>query len=218
EIRALQVVQEAAAPADQLEQAAARVMVVLVRPKMLGQLVDPARQHRDLDFRRAGIRLGPAVLLDDLLLLFLGEGHGAPLEVGSAAMKAGIAAGHPATAAAGAEVLSAGGNAADAAVAATLASCVAETMMTGLLGGGHAVYFDRASGRSWNLDCFCGVPSGKGGDLVELQVPFGEELVHYAIGPASFAVPSVPAGVGALHARFGRLPWRELFEPALRIA
>src|SRR5207247_2099666 len=83
-----------------------------------------------------------------------------------------------ATAAAGAEVLSAGGNAADAAVAATLASCVAETMMTGLLGGGHAVYFDRASGRSWNLDCFCGVPSGKGGDLVELQVPFGEELVH----------------------------------------
>jgi len=133
-------------------------------------------------------------------------------------MKAGIAAGHPATAAAGAEVLSAGGNAADAAVAATLASCVAETMMTGLLGGGHAVYFDRASGRSWNLDCFCGVPSGKGGNLVELQVPFGEELVHYAIGPASFAVPGVPAGVGALHARFGRLPWRELFEPALRIA
>ncbi len=133
-------------------------------------------------------------------------------------MEPGIAAGHPATAAAGAEILTAGGNAADAAVAATLASCVAETVMTGLLGGGFAIYWDAASARASNLDCFCAVPSGELGELVELQVPFGEELVHYAIGPASFAVPGVPAGIGALHARFGRLPWRELFEPALKLA
>ena len=39
-----------------------------------------------------------------------------------------------------------GGTAADAAVAAGLASCVAETVMTGLLGGGHAIYFDAAVG------------------------------------------------------------------------
>jgi gamma-glutamyltranspeptidase/glutathione hydrolase len=133
-------------------------------------------------------------------------------------MEPGIAAGHPATAAAGAEILEAGGNAADAAVAATLASCVAETIMTGLLGGGHAIYWDAGSARAWNLDCFCAVPSGERGELETLDVPFGEELVHYAIGPASFAVPGVPAGVGALHARFGRMPWRELFEPALRLA
>src|SRR5262252_1560251 len=133
-------------------------------------------------------------------------------------MHAGIAAGHPATAAAGAEMLANGGNAADAAVAATLASCVAETLMTGLLGGGHAIYWDAASATAANLDCFCASPSGEGGGLVELQVPFGEELVHYAIGPASYAVPGVPAGVGALHARFGRLPWRDVFEPALRLA
>ena len=60
-------------------------------------------------------------------------------------MRSGIAAGHPATAEAGAEILADGGNAADAAVAATLASCVAETVMTGLLGGGHAIYFDAAT-------------------------------------------------------------------------
>jgi gamma-glutamyltranspeptidase/glutathione hydrolase len=133
-------------------------------------------------------------------------------------MQPGIAAGNPATAAAGAEILAAGGNAADAAIAATLASCVAESIMTGLLGGGHAVYFDAASGECWNLDCFCAIPSGEGGELDHLQVPFGEELVHYAIGAASFAVPGVPAGVGALHSRFGRLPWRDLFEPAMRYA
>jgi gamma-glutamyltranspeptidase/glutathione hydrolase len=133
-------------------------------------------------------------------------------------MEAGIAAGHPATAAAGAAILAEGGNAADAAVAASLASCVAETLMTGLLGGGHAIYWEAETQSAANLDCFCSVPSGEGAELVELQVPFGEELVHYAIGPASFAVPGVPAGLGALHARFGRLPWRQLFEPALRLA
>jgi gamma-glutamyltranspeptidase/glutathione hydrolase len=62
------------------------------------------------------------------------------------------------------------------------------------------------------------VPSEEGAELVELQVPFGEELVHYAIGPASFAVPGVPAGLGALHAEYGRVPWRQLFEPAMRLA
>ncbi len=133
-------------------------------------------------------------------------------------MRAGIAAGNPATAAAGAQILAAGGNAADAAVGAVLASCVAETVMTGLLGGGYAIYWDAASRTAQNVDCFCAVPSGGGADLVELQVPFGEELVHYAIGPASFAVPGVPAGIGALHARFGRLEWRDLFEPAMRLA
>ena len=129
-----------------------------------------------------------------------------------------VAAGHPATAEAGARVLEAGGTAADAAVAAVAASCVSETVMTGLLGGGHAVYWDAEARQAWHLDCFCTVPSGSGAELVEMPVPFGEELVHYAIGPASCAVPGVPAGLGALHERFGRLAWRELLEPAMQLS
>jgi gamma-glutamyltranspeptidase/glutathione hydrolase len=131
---------------------------------------------------------------------------------------AGVAAGHPATAAAGAEILADGGSAADAAVAACLASCVAETVMTGLLGGGHAIHWDAASGTARNLDGFCAVPSGRGAELVHLEVPFGAELVHYAIGPASCAVPGVPALLGALHAEHGRLRWPRLVEPALALA
>jgi len=138
-------------------------------------------------------------------------------------VQAAVAAGHPATVEAGVEILSEGGSAADAAVAASLASCVAETVMTGLLGGGHALYFDASSGRARNLDCFVAVP-GLGRDrppdaeLVELQVPFGAELVHYAVGPASCGVPGLPAGLGLLHREHGRLPWARLVEPALRLA
>ena len=131
---------------------------------------------------------------------------------------AAVAAGHPATADAGAEILADGGSAADAAVAACLASCVAETIMTGLLGGGHAIYFDAASGTARNLDCFVSVPSGEGAAMESLEVPFGEELVHYAIGAASCAVPGIPAGIDALWRAHGRLPWARLVEPALRLA
>jgi gamma-glutamyltranspeptidase / glutathione hydrolase len=137
-------------------------------------------------------------------------------------MHAAVAGGHPATVAAGIAILEDGGNAADAAVAACLASCVAETVMTGLLGGGHGVYFDAANGRARNLDCFVAVPglgvAPQEAELIHLDVPFGAEVVHYAVGPASCAVPGLPAGLEALSREHGRLPWGRLVEPALRLA
>jgi gamma-glutamyltranspeptidase/glutathione hydrolase len=135
---------------------------------------------------------------------------------------AAVAAGHPATVEAGLEILEDGGSAADAAVGACLASCVAETVMTGLLGGGHAIYLDAASGRARNLDCFVAVPGlgvePRQVELLELDVPFGTELVHYAVGIASCGVPGVLAGLGELWHGHGRLPWSRLVEPALRVA
>lgn len=137
-------------------------------------------------------------------------------------MQAGVAAGHPATTAAGIEILADGGTAADAAVAACLASCVAETVMTGLLGGGHAIYYDAAAERVRNLDCFVAVP-GLGAEprhveLTHLEVPFGAELVHYAVGPASCGVPGLPAGLTSLWQEHGSVPWARLVEPAARLA
>ena len=137
-------------------------------------------------------------------------------------MTASIAAGHPATVGAGVEILQAGGSAADAAVAASLASCVAETVMTGLLGGGHAIYYEAASGQIENLDCFVAVPGlgaeQRDAELLELDVPFGAELIHYAVGIASCGVPGVPAGLDQLWRHHGRFDWPRLVEPALRLA
>ena len=135
-------------------------------------------------------------------------------------MRAAVAAGHPATVDAGIEILEEGGNAADAAVAAALASCVAETVMTGLLGGGHAIVL--RDGEVSTLDFFVAVP-GLGAEprvleLEQLEVPFGTELIHYAVGIGSCGVPGVLAGLGELWRRDGRLPWARLVEPALRLA
>lgn len=126
-----------------------------------------------------------------------------------------MAAGHPATAAAGVEILADGGTAADAVVAMCLVSCVAETVMSGLLAGGHAIVFDGS--RVANLDAFAAVPAVRA-ELRELTVTFGDEPVLYEIGPGSCAVPGLPAGLGELWERLGRLPWRRLCEPALELA
>lgn len=130
-------------------------------------------------------------------------------------MRAGVAAGHPATAEVGVEILAEGGTAADAVVAMALASCVGETVMSGLLAGCHAIVFDGS--RVLNLDGFAAVPSGVG-ELEVLPIAFGDEIVTYSIGPASCAVPGLPAALGELWRALGRLPWPRLVEPAAQLA
>ena len=134
----------------------------------------------------------------------------------------GVAAGHPATAEAGLRILQEGGSAADAAVAASLASCVAETVMTGLAGGGHAIWFDAASGEAQLLDFFVTVPRRHPdrpvAPLEDVGIPFGNEIVHYQVGIASCAVPGVPAGLDELWRSHGKLAWGQLVEPALELA
>src|SRR5262245_38233883 len=63
-----QVLQQPAAAADQQQQPAAAVVVMLVHLQMLGQVVDPPGQQRDLDLRRTGVTLTGRVLRQDLLL------------------------------------------------------------------------------------------------------------------------------------------------------
>ena len=130
-------------------------------------------------------------------------------------VNAAVAAGHPATADAGGEILAEGGSAADAAVAASLASCVAETVMTGLLGGGHAIYLDAATGRVREprlLRRRARPRAERAADveLLELEVPFGTELVHYAVGAGVVRGPGRAGGARRALAAHGRLPWARL--------
>ena len=134
-----------------------------------------------------------------------------------------VAAGHPATAEAGAEILEDGGSAADAVVAACLASCVAETVMTGLLGGGHAIHFDARVGRASEPRLLrrrsrARARRASPSRCSSWRFRSASELVHYAVGIGSCGVPGVPAGLDALWQAHGRLPWARLVEPALRLA
>jgi len=140
----------------------------------------------------------------------------------AAGLTAGVAAGHPATTEVGLRTLAVGGSAADAAVAAMLACCVSESILTGIGGGGFATYYDAATSTVTCLDFFCAVPGldddMKPDPMVPIEVSFGDLPMNYMIGGASVAVPGVPAGAGEVHRRWGRLPWQRVVEPAITLA
>lgn len=134
-------------------------------------------------------------------------------------MRGAIAAGHPLTAQVGADVLRAGGNAVDACVAASFASWVTESPLTGPGGGGFMVVHTARDGRTRVVDFFVAQPSGRVGEMEEAEVPFaGETTQLFRIGPASVAVPGTLAGLEEAHRLWGTLPWRELAAPAVVLA
>ena len=133
-----------------------------------------------------------------------------------------VAAGHPETARAGADVLRAGGNAVDAAVAAVLTSVVVEPMMTGLAGGGYLMVAP-PGGEPTLLDFFVTAP-GAGADpadrapLLDIEVSFGDAVQIFGAGAASCGVYGLPAGLAAAVERFGSMPLAELTAPAAALA
>jgi gamma-glutamyltranspeptidase / glutathione hydrolase len=132
-------------------------------------------------------------------------------------VKGAIAAGHPATAEAGARALRDGGSAVDACVAAAFAGFVAEGPLTGPAGGGF--FLGYVKGRATVLDCFFAVPSRPPAEMERLVIDFGDASTQvFHIGEASVAVPGLVAGLEEAHRRFGRLPWEELVAPALELA
>src|SRR5438552_2876171 len=139
-------------------------------------------------------------------------------------MKGAIAAGHPLTAEAGAQVLEAGGNAVDACVGAAFTSWVAESPLTGPGGGGFMLVHQARDGRSRLFDFFTAVP-GSGLEAHErpemevVDVDFsGGSQQAFRIGAASVAVPGTALGLEEAHRSFGSLPWAELAAPAIRLA
>jgi len=68
----LQVIQQAAAPADHHQQPTARCMVLLVRLEMLRQLANTLAEDRDLHFGTAGITGMRPVGIDNGLFLLSG--------------------------------------------------------------------------------------------------------------------------------------------------
>ncbi|HEY6836193.1 MAG TPA: gamma-glutamyltransferase, partial [Gaiellaceae bacterium] len=139
-------------------------------------------------------------------------------------MRGAVAAGHPLTAEAGAAVLAEGGNAVDACIAAAFVSWVAESTLTGPGAGGFMLVHHGRDKSTRVLDHFVTVPGlGLGrrelAEMASVEVVFTPESSQaFRIGAPSCAVPGAAAGLAEAHRLFGTLPWRVLFEPAIRHA
>ncbi len=131
-----------------------------------------------------------------------------------------ISAGHIKTAEAGAEILKMGGNAFDAIIAAGLASCVAEVMLTSLGGGGFLLAHTQDN-KNILFDFFAHTPKNKNQskiDFYPIEVNFGDATQEFHIGLASIAVPGNVAGFFYVHKKLGKLPLKVVAEPAIHYA
>lgn len=132
-----------------------------------------------------------------------------------------VAAGHPATADAAAEILTDGGNAFDAVLAGMCAACVAEPVLASL-GGGGFLTARQADGSASVFDFFVQTPGRRRPaadiDFSPIVADFGTATQEFHIGRGAMAVPGTVAGLFAAHAALGRLPMARLVEPAARLA
>ena len=115
---------------------------------------------------------------------------------------------------AGAQILARGGSAIDAAIAANATLTVVEPMMNGIGGDLFVLYREANTGKLYGLNASGWAPK-------KLTVEVLKKNGHIRMpdsGIHSVTVPGCVDGWEKLHKRFGRLPWPEVFKPAIHYA
>ncbi len=115
---------------------------------------------------------------------------------------------------AGAQILARGGSAVDAAIAANAVMSVVEPMMNGPGGDLFALVWDTKSGKLTGINASGWTPKG-------LTLDYLEKHSLYSVssnGIHAVTVPGCVDGWEKLHKRYGKLPWRDLFKPAIYYA
>jgi gamma-glutamyltranspeptidase / glutathione hydrolase len=115
---------------------------------------------------------------------------------------------------AGAQILARGGSAMDAAIAANAVLGVTEPMMNGMGGDLFLIYWDAKTGKLYGLNSSGWAPRGLSIDYLK-QRGITAMPEH---GIESVTVPGAVEGWSEAHQRFGKLPWKELFGPAIYYA
>src|SRR5689334_15482262 len=115
---------------------------------------------------------------------------------------------------AGAQILARGGSAADAAIAANAVLGVVEPMMNGIGGDLFVIYWEAGAAKLTGLNASGCAPRRLS---PEFLISRGSTSMP-ASGIHSITVPGAVDGWAKMHARFGRLPWKSLFDPAIACA
>ncbi len=125
-----------------------------------------------------------------------------------------VAAAHPLAVGIGLDVLKKGGSAVDAAIAVNAALGFLEPVSCGIGGDLFALVWDAKTQRLYGLNASGRAPLALTADKVPPQ-PDGTIPVH---SPYAWTVPGAVDGWFELHAKFGRLPMKDVLAPAARAA
>jgi gamma-glutamyltranspeptidase/glutathione hydrolase len=124
-----------------------------------------------------------------------------------------LAAAHPLATDAGYEVLKRGGSAVDAAIAVQAVLGLVEPESSGIGGGAFMLHWSDSDRALRSYDGREAAPASARPDRF-----LNKGFMEAAVGGQSVGVPGVLRMLELAHRRHGRLPWQELFEPAIRLA
>ncbi|KAL3252128.1 hypothetical protein MRX96_054938 [Rhipicephalus microplus] len=110
------------------------------------------------------------------------------------------------------EIFGKGGAIGDAAVATLLCMGVTAPHLTGIGGGLMAILYNKATMKVQALDALGVSPKSITEDM------FSSNASALKLGANAVIVPGALAGMQALHNETGKLPWKDVFQPAIRIA
>ena len=129
-----------------------------------------------------------------------------------------VVAANPLAAEAGLAILRQGGSAADALVAVQTTLGLVEPQSSGIGGGAFLVWYDAQSRTITTFDGRETAPKAATGDLFlgEDGQPLG--FFEAVVGGRSVGVPGVPRLMETIHERAGKLPWADLFAPAIALS
>nr|WP_256358780.1 gamma-glutamyltransferase [Pseudomonas sp. PDM27] len=126
------------------------------------------------------------------------------------------AAANPLAAEAGREMLRRGGSAIDAAIAMQAVLTLVEPQSSGIGGGALIVLWDGKAVRTYD-----GRETAPAGATEKLFLQANGQPMGFTqaqIGGRSVGTPGVLRALELAHGKHGRLPWAQLFEPAIRLA
>jgi gamma-glutamyltranspeptidase / glutathione hydrolase len=128
-----------------------------------------------------------------------------------------VVAANPLAVEAGLEILRAGGSAIDAAIGVQLVLNLVEPQSSGIGGGAFALYWDAGGARLTSYDGRETAPAAARPDrFLDSGSPL--KLSEAIPGGASVGVPGTVRLMETMHKAHGRLPWGQLFAPAIRLA
>ncbi|MBL8376274.1 MAG: gamma-glutamyltransferase [Burkholderiales bacterium] len=129
-----------------------------------------------------------------------------------------VSAAHPLAVAAGSAMLDRGGSAVDAAIAVQLVLGLVEPHSSGIGGGAFLMHFEAKSGA---VEAYDGRETAPAAVATDLFMEAGQKPMQFRralVGGLAVGVPGVLRMAEMAHKKHGRLPWGDLFTPAIRLA
>lgn len=129
-----------------------------------------------------------------------------------------ISAANPYAAKAGQTILQNGGSAIDAAIAAQLVLTLVEPQSSGIGGGAFLMHYNAKTGSIQSFDGRETAPKSSHSKMFLKKDGNKKKFYEAVVGGSAVGVPGLLRMFELAHKQHGKLPWKDLFQPAIQMA